>query len=86
MVEYVRSCQTCQRTKFQHCCSCIRPLQSRSCVMIEVDWIAGLPTTQGRFDMIQNHVDLLSGKVHAVPLRLSATATDAAKCDCAILI
>ena len=37
--------------------------------MIGVDWIAGLPTTAAGFDMIQNHVDLLSGKVHAVPTR-----------------
>jgi hypothetical protein len=28
--------------------------------MIGVDWIAGLLTTAARFDMIQNHVDLLS--------------------------
>ena len=28
--------------------------------------------------MIQNHVDLLSGKVHAVPTRSTATAVDAA--------
>ncbi len=34
--------------------------------MIGMDWIAGLPTTEGWFDMTQNHVDLLSGKVHAV--------------------
>jgi hypothetical protein len=33
--------------------------------MIGVDWIAGLPTTAGGFDMIQNHVDLLSGKTNA---------------------
>jgi hypothetical protein len=47
--------------------------------MIGVDWIAGLPTTEGGFDMIQNHVDLLSGKVHAVPTRATATAADAAE-------
>jgi hypothetical protein len=35
--------------------------------MIGVDWIVGLPTTEGWFNMIQNHVDLLSEKVHAVP-------------------
>ena len=29
--------------------------------------------------MIQNHVDLLSGKVHAVPTRATATATEAAE-------
>jgi hypothetical protein len=46
--------------------------------MIGVDWIAGLPTTEAGFDMIQNHVDLLSGKVHAVPTRATATAADAA--------
>ncbi len=46
--------------------------------MIGVDWIAGLPTTAAGFDMIQNHVDLLSHKVHAVPTRSTATAADAA--------
>jgi len=47
--------------------------------MIGVDWIAGLPTTEGGFDMIQNHVDLLSGRVYAVPTRATATAADAAE-------
>ena len=28
--------------------------------------------------MIQNHVDLLSGRVHAVPTRATATTADAA--------
>jgi hypothetical protein len=46
--------------------------------MIGVDWIAGLPTTAAGFDMIQNHVDLLSGKVHAVPTRSTASAGAAA--------
>ena len=46
--------------------------------MIGVDWIACLPTTAAGYDMIQNHVDLLSGKVHAVPTRSTTTATDAA--------
>ena len=32
--------------------------------MSGVDWIAGLQTTAAGFDMIQNHVDLLSGKMH----------------------
>jgi hypothetical protein len=45
--------------------------------MIRVDWIAGLPTTEGGFDMIQTHIDLLSGKVHAVPTRATAMATEA---------
>ena len=47
--------------------------------MIGVDWIAGLPTTEAGFDMIQNHVDLLSGRVYAVPTRATATAADAAE-------
>ena len=42
------------------------------------DWFAGLPTTGAGFDMIQNHVELLSGKEHAVPTRSTVTATDAA--------
>ena len=35
--------------------------------------------TAAGFDMIQNHVDLLSGKVHAVPSLATATAVDAAE-------
>ena len=54
------------------------PLQSRSGGMIGVDWIAGLPTRAAGFDMIQNRVDLLSDRVHAVPARATATAADAA--------
>ena len=82
VAEYVRSCQTCQRMKAEH--GGPRgllhplPLPSRRGGMIGVDWIAGLPTTAGGFDMIQNHVDLMSGKVHAVPTRATATAADAA--------
>ncbi len=83
VAEYVRSCQTCQRTKAEH--GGPRgllhplPLPSRRGGMIGVDWIAGLPTTAAGFDMIQNHVDLLSGKVHAVATRATATAADAAE-------
>jgi hypothetical protein len=81
VAEYVRTCQTCQRTKVEH--GCPRglhplPLPSRQGRMIGVDWIAGLPTTAGGFDMIQNHVNLLSGKVHAFSTRATATA-DAAE-------
>ncbi len=47
--------------------------------MIGVDCIAGLPTIEGWFDMIQNHFDLLSGKVHTVPTRATATAAEAAE-------
>ena len=83
VAEYARSCQTCQRTKADH--GGPRgllhplPLPSRRGGMIGVDWIAGLPTTAAGFDMIQNHVDLLSGKVHAVATRATATASDAAE-------
>jgi hypothetical protein len=83
MAEYVRTCQTCQRTKAEH--GGPRgllhplPLPSRRGGMIGVDWIAGLPRTEGGFNMIQNHVHLLSGKVHAVPTRATATAADAAE-------
>ncbi len=49
--------------------------------MIGVDWIAGLPMTEGGFDsdMIQKHFDLLSGKAHALPTRSTATAAEAAE-------
>ena len=47
--------------------------------MIESNWIADLPMTAAGFKMIQNHVDLLSSKVHAVLTRTTATATDAAE-------
>ncbi len=48
-------------------------------LMNGVEWIAGLPTTEGGLNMIHNHVDLLSGKVHAVPTRATATAAEAAE-------
>ena len=54
------------------------PLPSLRGGMIGVDWIAGLLTMAAGFNMIQNHVDMLSGKVHAVPTRSTAMATDAA--------
>ena len=82
VAEYVRSCETCQRTKADH--GGPRgllhplPLPTRRGGMLGIDWIAGLPTTAAGFDMIQNHVYLLSGKVHAVPTRATATAKDAA--------
>ena len=47
VAEYVRSCQTCQRTKAEHGLIHPLPLPSRRGGMIGVDWIAGLPTTQG---------------------------------------
>jgi hypothetical protein len=80
VAEYVHTCQTCQQTKAEHCCprGLLHPLPSRRGGMIGVDWITGLPTTAAGFDMIQNHVNLLSGKVHAVPTRSTATAADAA--------
>ena len=47
VAEYVRSCQTCQRTKAEHCGPLgilyPLPLPSRG-GMIEIDWIAGLPS------------------------------------------
>ena len=53
---YMRSCQTCQRAKAEHGSPCgllhPLPLPSRSCGMIGVDWIAGLPTTAAGFNMI----------------------------------
>jgi hypothetical protein len=76
--EYMLTCQTCQRTKAEHGGprGLIHPLPlpSRRGGMIGVDWIAGLPTTEAGFDMIQNHVDL-----HAVPTRSTATAAEAAE-------
>ncbi len=79
----VRRCQTCQRTKAEHGGprGLLHPLQlpSQRGGMIGVDWIAWLQTTEGWFDMIQNHVDLLLGKVHAVPTCATATAAEASE-------
>jgi hypothetical protein len=47
--------------------------------MIGVDRIAWLPTTEEGFYMIQNHDDMLLGKVHAVPNCATATAAEAAE-------
>ena len=78
-----RSCQVCQRTKAEH--GGPRgllhplpelPLPSRPAGMMGADRIAGLPSTAAGFDMIHNHVRLLSGKGHAVPTHSTATSTD----------
>ena len=87
VAEYVRSCQVCQRVKAEHIgprgLVHPLPLPTRRGGMIGpiigVDWIAGLSKTAAGFDMIQNHVDLLTGKVHAVPTRSTATAAEAAR-------
>ena len=44
--------------------------------MIGVEWVSALPITAACFDMIQNHVYLLPGKVHAAPTHLTAKAKD----------
>lgn len=91
VAEYVRSCQTCQRAKAEHRDCGPRgplhplPLPSRrgrgGNLNIGVDWIAGLPMTPAGFDMIQNHVDLMSGKVHVVLTRSTATRATADTSD-----
>ena len=83
VAECVGTCQTWQRVKAEHggprgLLHALR-LPSRRGGMIGVDWIAGLPTTDGGFDMIQNRVDLLPGTVHAVATRATAAAADAAE-------
>ena len=55
------------------------PLPSLWGGMTGVDRIAGPPRTEAGLDTIRNRVDLLSGKVHAVPTRATATAADAAE-------
>ncbi len=81
VVEYVRTCQTYQRMKAEHGGTRVLlhplPLPSRRGGMIGADWIAGLPTAAGGFDMIQNHVDLLSGKVRRMLRRFFATCASA---------
>ena len=75
-----RSRQTRQRTKAPH--GGPRgllhplPLRSRRGGLIGVDSLDWTAAAAG-FDMIQNHVDLLSGKAHPVPTRSTATAMDA---------
>jgi hypothetical protein len=70
VVEYVHTYQTCQLTKAEHGRQCVllHPLPLPSLrfdgCMIGVDWIARLQMTEGWFNMIQNHVDLLLGRVH----------------------
>ncbi len=41
-----------------------------------MELIAGLPMTEGGFDMIKNHVDLLLGKMHAVPMCAMVTTVE----------
>ena len=57
------------------------PYAAQGCAPVQVkpykrSWIAWLPTTEAGFVKMQYHVDLLSGKVHAVPTSATATAVD----------
>ena len=83
VAEFVRSCDTCQRTKAEHIgprgVLHPLPLPTRRGGVIGVDWLMGLPRTEAGYDQVQVHVDYLSGKVHAVPTRSTDTAADAAK-------
>jgi len=83
VAQYVRSCDTCQRTKADHVgprgLLHPLPLPTRRGGVIGVDWLMGLPTTATGFDQVQVHVDYLSGKVHAVPVRSTDNAADAAR-------
>ncbi len=55
------------------------PLPSRRGGVIGVDWLIGLSPTATGFNQIQVHVDYLSGKVHVVPNRSTATSAEAAQ-------
>ena len=44
-----------------------------------VDWICGLPVTAACFDQLMVIVDLLSGKVHATPTKLTDNTATAAQ-------
>ena len=74
---YARSCEVCQRIKADHvgprCLLQPLPLPSHRGGVIGVDWLLA-----SGFDQVQAQVDLLAGKVHAVPTHATDTAADAA--------
>ena len=81
--QYVQSCDTCQRVKADHGGprGLLHPLPppSRRGGTLGLDFLCGLPRTADGFDQLFVVVDLLSGKVHAVPCRSTDSAHVAAE-------
>ena len=80
---YVQSCDICQRVNADHGGprGLLYPLPppSRRGGTLGLDFICGLPCTAEGFDQLFVVVDLLSGKVHAVPCRSTDSAHVAAE-------
>ena len=83
VADYVASCPVCQRVKADHTgprgLFHALPLPSRRGGMWGIDFIGPLQASAEGFNLVQVHVDHLSGKVVSTPTRDTATAADAAQ-------
>ena len=83
VADYVASCPVCQRVKADHTgprgLFHALPLPSRRGGMWGIDFIGPLQASAQGFNLVQVHIDHLSGKVVSVPTRDTATAAEAAK-------
>ena len=83
VADYVASCPICQRVKADHTgprgLFHALPLPSLRGGMWGIDFIGPLQASVGGFNLVQTHIDHLSGKVVSVPTRDTATAEEAAK-------
>jgi len=81
--DYVASCPVCQRVKADHTgprgLFHALPLPSRRGGMWGIDFIGPLQTSAEGFNLVQVHIDHLSGKVVSIPTRDTATAAEAAQ-------
>ena len=81
--DYVASCPVCQRVKADHPgprgLFHALPLPSRRGGMWGIDFIGPLQASAEGFNLLQVHIDHLSGKVVSLPTRDTATAAEAAK-------
>ena len=79
--DYVASCPLCQRVKADHTgprgLFHALPLPSRRGGMWGIDFIGPLQTSAEGFNLVQVHIDHLSGKVVSIPTRDTATAAEA---------
>lgn len=82
VVDYVRSCPTCQQAKVEHVKypRLLQPLATPTlaCQVISMDFVEGLPNSHG-FDCILVVVDLFSKFSHFIALKHPFMALSAAK-------
>ena len=83
VLDYVKGCLSCQRIKAERVKmpGKLEPLDipEMKWECISMDFVTGLPSTQGGYDSIMVVVDLLTKVSHLIPVKTSYTASDIAR-------